>query len=94
MCTTISDKLPISGSGKGPQGWFALDHLYLGYDHPFHAPVEHAVILDFVNQAAGPGTRVAVELTRESARQLASRLLDALDQADAYEQPDGSGDPI
>lgn len=85
MCTTISEKARISGSGKGPQGWFSLDQVYLGYDHPFHAPLDHAVSIDFVNEAAGPGARVAVELTRESARELATRLLAAVEQADAYE---------
>ncbi len=86
MCTTIAEKVAISGSGKGPRGWFALDHVYLSYDHPFHAPLDHAVSLDFVNEAARPGARVAVELTRESARELASRLLATLEQADAYER--------
>ena len=86
MCTTIAGKTPVSGSGKGPQGWFALDHAYVGYDHPYHAPYEHALSLDFVNEAAGPSARVAVELSRESARDLADRILEALAQADAYEQ--------
>ena len=83
MCTTIADKLAVAGSGKGPNGWFALDTVYLGYDHPFHAPVEHAVTLDFVNEAAG--ARVAVELTRESARELLARLTDTLAASDVFE---------
>ena len=85
MCTTIADKRAVTGSGKGPQGWFALDHAYVGYDHPTHAPFEHAVNIDFVNEAAGPGARVAVELSRDSARALAVSLLATLDAADAYE---------
>lgn len=83
MCTTISQKTAVSGSGKGPTGWFALDHVYLGYDHPYHAPVEHSVNIDFVNEATN--SRVAVELTRESARELAALLQHTLAQADAYE---------
>lgn len=85
MCTTIADRTEVSGSGKGPRGWFALDHAYVGYDHPAHAQLEHAVSIDFVNEAAGPGARVAVELTRESARALAAQLLATIEQADAYE---------
>jgi hypothetical protein len=85
MCTTISGKAAVSGSAKGPQGWFALDQAYVGYDHPFHAPLEHALTVDFVNEARGPSCRVAVELTRDSARELATRILAALDEADAYE---------
>ena len=43
----------------------------MSYDHPFHIRLEHALNIDFVNEAAGPGARVAVELTPEAARQLA-----------------------
>lgn len=84
MCTMIAEKFPVAGSGKGPAGWFALDQAYLAYDHPFHARFEHAIGLDFVNEA--DGLRVAVELDRASARQLAERLLAAVERAGAYEQ--------
>jgi hypothetical protein len=83
MCTTIAGKTVVEGSGKGQTGWFRLDHAYVGYDHPTHAPFEHAVNLDFVSEA--DGQRVAVELSRTSARVFAQRLLAALDEADAYE---------
>ena len=85
MCTTISSKDPASGSGKGRDGWFSLDHAYVGYDHPTHVQLEHAVSIDFVNEEAGPGARVAVELSRESALALAERLLETVAEADAYE---------
>jgi hypothetical protein len=85
MCTTISDKAPIAGSGKGAAGWFELDHVYVGYDHPYHAPLDHALSIDFVNEAAGPGARVAVELDRASARALAHRILATVELADSYE---------
>jgi hypothetical protein len=83
MCTTIAGRTPISGSAKGARGWFRLEQAYLSYDHPYHAPLEHALSIDFVNEAAG--ARVAVELTRESARELANAILATLEQADAYE---------
>jgi hypothetical protein len=85
MCTTISAKAAVAGSGKGPKGWFAVDEVCVGYDHPYHAPFEHAVSIDFTNAAKGPGARVAVELDRRSARALALQLLAALEQADDYE---------
>jgi len=85
MCTMIADRVAVSGSAKGPQGWFEVNRAYVGYDHPVHAPLEHALSLDFVNDEASPGMRVAVELTRESARALAEHLLRTLDAADAYE---------
>ncbi len=85
MCTTIAMRTAVRGSGKGANGWFTLDHANVGYDHPYHAPYEHALSLDFVNDAQGPSARVAVELTRDSARGLAEAILTALDEADAYE---------
>jgi hypothetical protein len=87
MCTTIAEKVPLTGSGKGPSGWFDLTDLYVGYDHPFHAPHEHALSLSFVNEVAGE--RVAVELDRANARLLADRILAALALADRVEDPDG-----
>jgi Family of unknown function (DUF6295) len=81
MCTMIAEKAPISGSGKGPQGWFSLGQVYISYDHPYHVNLEHALNLDFVDESAGPGARVAVELTPASARRLAEGILAALDRA-------------
>jgi len=72
----------ISGSGKGTKGWFALRQANVSYDHPFDLPLEHALNIDFVNEAEGPGARVAVELTPESARKLAQTILEMLDRAE------------
>lgn len=82
MCTAIASKAPITGSGKGADGWFRVEQAYVAYDHPFHAPDDHALSLDFVNESMGPGARVAVELSRDSARLLVERIIDALEQAD------------
>ena len=83
MCTTIVEKAKISGSGKASTGWIKLNQVNVSYDHPYHAPLEHALNLDFVNEAEGPGARVAVELSAESARQLVRAVLAALDRAKA-----------
>lgn len=85
MCTSIFERTTVHGSGKGSRGWFALEHANVGYDHPFHAPMEHALTVDFVDGSQDPGARVAVELSRESARALALRILEVLEAADAYE---------
>ena len=63
MCTMIASQVKINGCGKGTQGWFDLQAADVSYDHPFHAPYEHALNIDFVNEAQGPGARVAVELS-------------------------------
>jgi hypothetical protein len=86
MCTMIVQQTPIDGSGKGAGGWFALEGANVSYDHPFHAPLEHALNIDFVNAAQGPGARVAVELTVASARKLATTILAVLAQAEANGQ--------
>jgi hypothetical protein len=83
MCTMIVKQVEISGSGKGTQGWFDVRQANVSYDHPFNAPLEHALNLDFVNEAQGPGARVAVELTVESAQILVETILEVLAKAEA-----------
>ena len=43
--------------------------------------MEHALNIDFVNEAQGPGARVAVELTVESARTLLETIQAVLTRA-------------
>ena len=78
MCTMIVEKAEISGSGKGARGWFPLNQVNVSYDHPMHAPLEHALNIDFVNEREGLSARVAVELTPESARELVRIVLAGL----------------
>src|SRR5437763_1821015 len=82
MCTGIVETAEVSGSGKGPRGWFKLEQVNISYDHPSDAPMEHALNIDFVNQKEGPSARVAVELSPESARKLVKAMLSTLSQAD------------
>ena len=78
MCTSINARLPITGSAKGAAGWMPVSSVVVGFDHPHHAPFDHALSLDFVNDAMGPGVRVAVELSAESARDLVRQIEAAL----------------
>ena len=82
MCTYIVEKADVLGSGKGAQGWFTLNHAVVGFDHPAHAPLDHALLIDFVNDAGGPSARVAVELSAESARDLVRAIQAALEAAE------------
>lgn len=82
MCTMIVNQAKIWGKGKGAKGWFTLREVNVSYDHPFDAPLEHALNIDFVNEAEGPGARVAVELSVESARQLVQTILATLERAE------------
>ncbi len=83
MCTMIAKQVEIEGCGKGTAGWFDVRQADISYDHPFNAPYEHALNIDFVNEAQGPGARVAVELDAASARSLARTILAVLAQAEA-----------
>lgn len=74
MCTMIVHQAKIEGSGKGANGWFPVREVNVSYDHPFDAPLEHALNIDFVNESEGPGARVAVEITVEAARNLVKAI--------------------
>ena len=78
----IIEKVKIDGSGKGTSGWFTLEQANVSYDHPFNAPMEHALNIDFVSESQGPSARVAVELSEQAARDLVKTILEVLDQAD------------
>jgi len=81
MCTMIVENVKIDGSGKGASGWFKLEQAHVSFDHPFDAPMEHALNIDFVNESQGPAARVAVELSEQAARDLVQTILTVLDQA-------------
>ncbi len=81
MCTYLTEKIGVTGSGKGPAGWFALSNASVYFDHPQHAQAEHTLNIDFLNPGQGPSARVAVELTGESARALARAIQVTLDAA-------------
>src|SRR5437667_3885494 len=83
MCTGIVETAEVSGSDKGPRGWFKLEQVNVSYDHPSDAPLEHALNIDFVNQNESPSARVAVELDPASARKLVEAILAALSRGEA-----------
>ena len=83
MCTMITRQVEIEGTARGQTGWFTVYQANVSYDHPFQAPFEYALNIDFVNNALGPEARIAVELTEKSARALVEAILAALSQAEA-----------
>jgi len=83
MCTMIVEKVKVDGSGRGANGWFKLGQANVSYDHPFNAPMEHALGIDFVNESQGLEARVAVELSEQAARDLVKTILAVLDRAEA-----------
>jgi hypothetical protein len=79
MCTYQTERVAVSGSGKGAGGWFPVTSASVYLDHPVHAPQGHTLNVDFINPEQGPSARVAVELDPASARSLAEAILLALD---------------
>ncbi len=83
MCTMISMKTAVTGSGKGAAGWFPVRQANVGYDHATHAQLDHALLLDFVNPDLGAGARIAVELDLASGKALVEQLQAAIAAAEA-----------
>ncbi len=82
MCTMIAHQVQIEGRGKTGPAWFEVREANVSYDHPYDLPLEHALNIDFVNEAEGPGARVAVELSVEAARKLVQTIQAVLAQAE------------
>src|SRR5436853_5737629 len=82
MCTMIVHQAKIEGRGKNGTDWFEVREANVSYDHPYDLPLEHALNIDFVNEAMGPGARVAVELSVDAARQLVQTIQAVLAEAD------------
>lgn len=86
MCTSIVEIVDADGAGKGGDGWFKLTHAVVSYDHPHHALLEEAIVIDFLNAGLGPDARVAVEITLHSAKALSAALAKAITAAESEER--------
>jgi len=87
MCSYIVKKAALMGSAKGPKGWMKIDTANIYYDHPYHAPLDHALGIDFINEAEGGRERVAVELSASAARELVKQILAALENGEKEHGP-------
>ena len=82
MCSYVTERAPVTGSAKGPQGWFRLSHATVYLDHPYFTALDHTLNIDLVDESAGPAARVAVELSPDSARALIACIETALARAE------------
>ena len=82
MCTMIAHQVKLEGRGKSGPEWFEVREANVSYDHHYDLPLEHALNIDFVNEAMGPGARVAVELSVEAAQQLVKTIQAVLAEAE------------
>jgi hypothetical protein len=79
MCTYQTETLTLRGSAKTADGWTTMTDASVYFDHPVHYGAGHALLIDLLNPAKGPSARAALELSAESARDLAHAILRALD---------------
>ena len=91
MCTSIVEIVAVEGSGKGAAGWFPATQAVVDYDHPTHAFLEQSINIDVINPSLPPGMRVALELSAESARDLAHSILNAVEAAGTWRAEYGAG---
>ena len=75
MCTEVTTKVEVSGSGRAGGEWVGVDRAVVYFDHPQDVPLDHALCID----VWGTNERVAVELDAASARRLAHAILATLD---------------
>jgi hypothetical protein len=90
MCTFVTEKIEIEGHGKGYPEWIGLTTANVYFDHPTSLPLEHSLIIDFLDESAGASARVAVELSPQSARALVAAIETALARGEA-EHPGSTG---
>ena len=70
MCSYIVEKTAVTGSAKAAGDWTPITDAVVSVDHPSHATLDHALIVDFVNAGRPVSERVALELSVTSAREL------------------------
>jgi hypothetical protein len=88
MCSYIVTTAPLThSSAKGPAGWTPVDLARISFDHPYHSTLDHALGIDIVSQADGGTTRLALELSPDSARALVGAILAALDSGERAHGP-------
>jgi hypothetical protein len=78
MCSYIVERTAVTGSAKAAGTWVPITNAVVSVDHPSHATLDHALILDFVAAGRPVSERVALELSLASARELISCMQTAL----------------
>ena len=78
MCTMITEKALMSGTGKGPKGWFKLQEANVSFDHPTHLHMDYSINIDFMEEVQENNKRIAIELTPESAKNLIDTISESL----------------
>ncbi len=83
MCTYLTERIAIDGSGRFADGWAHVSNATVYFDHPVHAMAEHTVNIDVFTGTDAAGRRLALELTPASSRELAAAIERAVASAPA-----------
>jgi hypothetical protein len=83
MCSWIVEKAEMFGVAKGQDGWTDISQANVYFDHPFKAPLDHALVVDFMRDPEKPDGRVSIEISAESARRLVESINKALATGEA-----------
>ena len=78
MCTMISEKASVKASGKKSNNWIPLDSCDIYYDHSTYVDCEHSITLSFKNDMNPIDSRITVEITPESAKDIIEKINAAL----------------
>jgi hypothetical protein len=79
VCSYVVEKTAVTGSAKAAGRWMPITDAVVAVDHPSHATLDHALIVDFVARGGPISDRVALELSVASARELIACMQSALD---------------
>jgi hypothetical protein len=83
MCTWETTSTTLVASAKAPGGeWTAVTDAHIYFDHPQSAALNHALMIDLVDTARGPSSRIALELSTADARRLVAAIEQALNAVD------------
>ncbi len=78
MCTYKTEIVKLSGSIKTNSKWNKLSKATVYFDHPYNAPYEHSLNIDFIDSSNSFSQRVAIELNPDDARELAFKIQELL----------------
>jgi hypothetical protein len=81
MCTHVTQRVALHGSGKAGGEWTPLGTASVYVDHPYTTPLEHTLNIDVFPEGDDRSRRVALELSIGSAEDLLEALTRALDAA-------------
>tara|TARA_B100001142_G_C13914559_1_gene492984 strand:- start:306 stop:554 length:249 start_codon:yes stop_codon:yes gene_type:complete len=76
----ISEKADVKGSGKKTNNWIPLDSCDIYYDHSTYVDCEHSITLSFKNEMNPIDSRITVEITPESAKDIINKINAALEK--------------